>query len=161
MTVDGLATTFAVPQHAQRATLRPFERFFRSAGSVEYVERLASSPTNVIVARWRLEAPDRVAYQIRGGSQAIVIGAHRWDRANAHSRWVESPQTPLVQPVVPWRRATNVWRIAPRTIVFVDPTIPGYFTLEGHARLHMVAAAHFMTDRYVSFGSPRRLRAPR
>jgi hypothetical protein len=48
--------------------------------------------------------------------------------------------------------------------VFYDPTIPAYFDLEFHQRptaLHMVAAAHFMTDRYLSFGSAPRLRAPR
>jgi hypothetical protein len=77
---------------------------------------------------------------------------------------VESPQTPLQQPRPPWNKATNVWQISTHHIVFVDPTIPAYFDLEAHdlpTSLHMIAAAHFMTDRYVSFGSPSRLRAPR
>lgn len=164
--VEGITRSFPspLPGQANRTTLRPFVRYFEGSRSVEYVERLASSPTNVLHARWRLEAPNRVAYTIRGGSQAIVIGAHRWDRASPKAHWVESAQTPLPQPTVPFRRARNVWQISTHDIVFVDPTIPAYFDLEFHERptaLHMIAAAHFMTDRYVSFGSAPRLRAPR
>jgi hypothetical protein len=164
--VEGVTRAFPspVPGHANRTSLRSFETFFRTSRTVEYVERLASSPTNALVSRWRLEAPNRVAYRIRGGAQAIVIGGHRWDRETPHGRWVESSQTPLTQPALPWRRATNVWQISTHDIVFVDPTIPAYFDLQfgekPHA-LNMVAAAHFMTDRYVSFGSAPRLRAPR
>ena len=165
--VEGITRAFASPRgskDATRTTVANFRRYFEGSRSVEYVERLASSPTNVLVSRWRLEAPNRVAYTIKGGAQAIVIGAHRWDRASPNAAWVESPQTPLKQPTVPFRRATNVWQISTHDVVFVDPTIPGYFDLEFHeqyTRLRMIAAAHFMEDRYVSFGSPRRLRAPR
>jgi len=164
--VEGITRAFPspMPGHANRTSLRWFVRYFEGARSIEYDERLASSPTNVLVSHWRLEAPNRVAYTIRGGSQAIVIGAHRWDRASPSARWVESPQTPLPQPTVPFRRATNVWQISAHDIVFVDPTIPAYFDLEFHERptsLHMIAAAHFMTDRYVRFDSGPALRPPR
>lgn len=164
--VEGITRPFASPRpgRANRTTLRSFVKTFEGSRSVEYDERLASSPTNVLFSHWRLEAPNRVAYTIKGGGQAIIIGAHRWDRASPTAKWVESPQTPVHQPTVPFRRATNVWQISTHDIVFVDPTIPGYFDLEFHeqyTRLRMIAAAHFMTDRYISFGSPRRLRAPR
>jgi copper transport protein len=165
--VDGMGRVFRSPRgphDASRTTVTSFRQFFRRSKTVEYVERLASSRTNVIVSRWRLEAPNRVGYTIRGGSQAIIIGAHRWDRASPHARWVESRQAPLSQPVAPFRKATNVWQISTHDIVFYDPTIPAYFDLEFHERptaLHMIAAAHFMTDRYLSFGSAPRLRAPR
>jgi copper transport protein len=161
VSVGGVTRTIASPLRAQRASVRGFESFFRGSRSVEYVERLASSPTNAIVTRWRLEAPNRFSYVIRGGAQAVVIGGRRWDRNSPTGRWQESPQTPLPQPAVPWTRATNVWRIASHEIVFVDPSIPAYFSLRGHAALHMTAAAHFMVDRYVSFGSTLRLRPPR
>jgi copper transport protein len=164
--VEGGKRTIPSPQqdHVNRTSLRWFVRYFEGSRSIEYVERLASSPTNVVVSRWRLEAPNRVAYTIRGGAQAIIIGARRWDRDSQHGRWVESPQTPLQQPHVPWTRATNVWQISVHDVVFVDPTIPAYFDLEVGEHpyaLHMIAAAHFMTDRYLSFGSTPRLRAPR
>ena len=49
------------------AILRRATRAFRSVRSAAYVERLASGPTQRIVTRWRLEAPNRVAYTIGGG----------------------------------------------------------------------------------------------
>jgi copper transport protein len=159
--VGRLTRTLASPLRGRRASLRGFESFFRGSRSVEYVERLASSPTTAIVTRWRLEAPNRFSYAIRGGAQAVVIGGRRWDRTSSRGRWVESPQTPLPQPNVPWTRATNVWQISPHDVVFVDPSIPAYFDLRGHEELLMTAAAHFMVDRYVSFGSTPRLRPPR
>ena len=162
--VDGVTRTIDSPLEATRASVRSFVEYFRSSRSVEYVERLASSPTNAIVTRWRLEAPNKFSYSIRGGAQAVVIGGRRWDRTSPTGRWRESPQTPLPQPAVPFTRVTNVWQISTHHIVFVDPAIPAYFDLELGERpiaLHMVAAAHFMVDRYVSFGSTPRLRPPR
>jgi len=164
VSVAGLTRAIDSPLDATRASVRSFVDFFRGSKSVEYVERLASSPTNAIVTRWRLEEPNRFSYSIRGGAQAIVIGGRRWDRDSPTGRWQESSQTPLPQPAVPFKRATNVWQVSTHHIVFVDPSIPAYFDLEFHARptaLHMVAAAHFMVDRYVNFGSTPRLRPPR
>jgi hypothetical protein len=54
-----------------------------------------------------------------------------------------------------------------KTISFADPTIPAYFTVTLDAKtllprvLHMTAAAHFMTDSYESFNSPRAIFPPR
>ena len=55
---------------------------------------LASSPTNRVVTRFEMVAPDRLAYRIEGGQQAVVIGAHRWDRSPG-GRWVPSAQSSL------------------------------------------------------------------
>ena len=54
--VDGRALTFAVPSAAPPANdfIRTATRTFTKLRSVDYVERLASSPTNVIVTRWKL-----------------------------------------------------------------------------------------------------------
>jgi hypothetical protein len=128
------------------------------------VEHLASSPTSSVTAHWRLEAPNRLSYTIRGGASAIVIGGRRWDRSRPKAKWVESPQTPLSMPTTQWTHATNVWQISTHDIVFVDQSIPAYLQLEFHERptlLRMTAAAHFMTDRYVSFGSGPEIRPPR
>ncbi len=139
---------------------------FRAQRGVSFVERLASGPGHAITARWRLESPDRVGYAIAGGSQAIVIGARRWDRDTPGGRWVESPQSPLRQPATQWRAVSNAHRVGPRTITFADPTVPAFFSVElardGRLRLlRMTAAAHFMTDRYVNYDSARALRPPR
>ena len=45
-----LITRFLAAEHA---SVRSFVDFFRGSRSVDYVERLASSPTNAIVTRWR------------------------------------------------------------------------------------------------------------
>ncbi len=139
--------------------------------AVAYAERLASNPTNVVLARWRLERPNRVSYVIPGGARGIVIGPRRWDRSSARSRWQESAQTPLPQPATQWTLAASPHVLAQTakttTVTFADPTIPAYFTLTLDRRtllprlLHMTAPAHFMTDRYVGFNEPRAIRPPR
>ena len=93
-----------------------------------------------------------------------MSGCLRWDRASPNAKWVESPQTPLPMPVTQWTHWTNAWQISTHHIVFVDQTIPAYFELEFHERvteLHMTAAAHFMTEHYLSFDSGPPIRPPR
>jgi hypothetical protein len=168
VTVDGATRTIPSPERADvtegDSVVGRFRARFLSSPTVRYVERLASDPQHAVVARWVLQHPNRFTYAIRGGAQAVVVGGRRWDRATAGAKWVESSQTPLPQPVPPFTLATNIWQISPHAVVFVDPLIPAYFELEVHGRptaLHMVAAAHFMTDRYVSFGSAPPIRPPR
>jgi copper transport protein len=166
VSVDGARTTFRLPLTAPSglSVLRSFARQFRGSLSVAYAERLASDPTHVVVSRWRLERPNRVQYVIPGGAQGIVIGDRRWDRDGPNASWTESAQSPLPQPSVPWNEATNVRLVSAHHVLFVDPAIPAYFDLEFHrapTALRMVAAAHFMTDRYVEFNGPRAIRPPR
>jgi copper transport protein len=167
--VNGIAATFATHLGAPRADalVRRLRAHFRAYRSVEYVEHLASSPTNAITARWRLEAPNGLSYDIRGGASAIVIADTRWDRDPGSSRWVKSPQTPLSMPAPQWERESNAHLLKPGTVAFVDESTPGYFTIDfdpGTLQprvLHMTAAAHFMTDRYVRFDSGPALHPPR
>ena len=85
----------------------------------------------MLVARWQVEGPNRLEYVIAGGAQGIVIGDRRWDRDTPQGKWVESPQTPLVQPATQWRYSTNAHVISQTpsttTVSFADPTIPAYF----------------------------------
>jgi len=169
VTVDDREATFAT--HLDAPSVDPLVRRlaarFRAFQSVEYVEHLASSPSRAITARWRLEAPNRLAYTIRGGAAAVVIGATRWDRNPGSRRWVKSAQTPLTMPVPQWSEESNAHLIAPGKVAFVDRSTPAYFTVEFDPAtlkprlLHMTAAAHFMTDRYVRFDSGPALRPPR
>src|SRR5262249_27452297 len=144
---------------------------FRGLASVRFSERLASDATRSLTSAWRLERPNRVAYTIPGGADGIVVGNRRWDRPTSSSRWIESAQTPLTQPATQWNVATNAYLIggdgSTKTVSFVDPTVPAYFTMTIDARtlrprvLRMTAAAHFMTDRYRGFNEPRAIRPPR
>ena len=57
-----------------------------------------------------------------------------------------------------WQTTTNVHLVAPGVLTFLDRRVPAWFrvTLAGKlpAQMHMTAAAHFMTDRYVEFDGP-------
>jgi copper transport protein len=166
--------SFALPAHpaSAAAVVRRFEQAYRSLPGVTYEERLASSPTDVIHARWRLERPDRLSYAVAGSGAGIVVGNRRWDRNSPHGRWQPSPQDPkLPQPHTQWERATNahLLSVAGRweTVTFADPSLGAFYELTFDRRtmrplvLHMIAAAHFMTDRYLGFSPAREIRPPR
>jgi methionine-rich copper-binding protein CopC/putative copper export protein len=164
--VDGRETRFDLPRSATPATaeVTSITQKIRTARSVEYIEHLASDETHSVTAHWRLESPNRLSYSIRGGAAAVVIGTKRWDRDAPGKPWVESPQTPLRMPTTQWTRWTNAWQISTHHVVFVDQSIPAYFDVEFHERpteMRMTAAAHFMTDRYLSFDSGPAIRPPR
>ena len=166
-------TSFVLPRFSRVAAdlVSRVRKRYRALTSVRYLEHLRSDPTHAITAHWLLEKPDRVEYSIPGGAQGIAIGARRWDRATPRAPWHESPQTTLPQPATQWNFATNAFVIADdgatKTVSFVDPTIPAYFTVKLDAMtlqprvLHMTAAAHFMTDRYETFSLPRAIFPPR
>lgn len=164
--IDGSRMAFDIDPHApdghvllQRAT-----RAFRSARTAVFDEHLASTPTNGQTTRFTIIAPDRLAYQTKNGPAAIVIGTRRWDRDRTGAPWVPSAQTRLdvMQPY--WNAPTNVHEIAPNVLTFLDRRIPAWFrvTLSGltPTRVHMTAAGHFMTDRYVGVDVPAEISPP-
>jgi hypothetical protein len=169
---SGKSIRFALPATWSDGTglLRRATRAFEGLRSVVYLERLASSPTARLVTLWRLEAPDRVAYAIRHGSQAVVIGGYRWDKARG-GRWVRSTASPLDVPIPVWgTRITNAHVLERRggTVVasWFNPDVPAWFTARFDARtalprtLEMTAAAHFMHHRYLGFNRPLGIRPP-
>ena len=172
VSVDGKRFVFRMPR-----TFRPAEPLlsrateaFRALKSAAYLERLASSPRNRVVAAFTLESPNRLEYRIRGGASGIVIGPRRWDREPGE-KWVLSPQQPSTQPEPIWAGAvTNAYvlRTTPTTYVvsFLKPIGPAWFTLVLDRRtllprhLSMTATAHFMTHVYSGFNAPARIRRP-
>jgi hypothetical protein len=170
--VGGRTLDFLVPPQRRSASalVARATRAFRLLRSVDYVERLASSPRNRVVADFTLERPNRLEYRIRGGASGIVIGSRRWDRSG-HGRWVPSPQEPTPQPIPIWAgHVTNAFllRATPSSylVAFMKPLGPAWFTVEFDRRtllprnLRMTTAAHFMRHRYTSFNAPREIRAP-
>ncbi|HEX5449707.1 MAG TPA: copper resistance protein CopC [Gaiellaceae bacterium] len=143
---------------SERALLARVTATYRSQHSASFDESLTSGLGETLSTRFVLVAPDSLSYVIRGGSQAIVIGARRWDRASPGAKWVESQQTPLDVMHPYWGAVTNVHLVAPNTLTFLDRSIPAWFrvTIGGTPLLprttHMTAAAHFMVDRYVGYG---------
>jgi hypothetical protein len=138
-------------------------------------ERLASSPTNVLHTVYRAVAPDKLAYTIRRGSAAVIIGSNRWDRAAPAARWQHSVQDPPVrQPQPFWRGATDAYvlgtgRVGSHRVVrvsFFDPATPAWFEATIDRRsyrtlaLEMIAASHFMHDLYGPFDAAFDLHPP-
>ncbi|MBA3842541.1 MAG: hypothetical protein H0X39_07960 [Actinobacteria bacterium] len=162
------------PRNAATLVARA-ERVFRSLHSVSFRESLASSPHERVVSSWRVQAPDRVAYQTNDGWAGIVIGSRRWDRAPGKSRWETSAQTRLTQPVPFWVSVTDahvlgsvmihgrpVWRIS-----FFDPGSPAWFEITidrptmRTVDSRMVTTAHFMHDTYSLFNATPAIVPPR
>ena len=145
--------------------------------SLVYTESLRSSPAGGLMTTWTLKAPNEVEYRIRGGAEAIVLGTRRWDRDRAGAPWRRSKQLPALDvPQPAWgSRATNAYvlrdgRVGARpvwVVSFANPSTPAWFTawIDRHSyrplRLHMTAAAHFMTHRYLAFDRPLTIEPPR
>jgi copper transport protein len=153
------------------AFLRRATRRFLALRSAVYVERLASGPDNAIRTTWRLEAPDRLAYAIRGGAEAIVIGRTRWDRPTRGARWQRSETTPLVQPFPPWGTRMAQARVlrgsgSSVTLSWLDRTVPAWYTgtfdrtTALPSELRMTAAAHFMRQRFRAYDRKLRIESP-
>lgn len=172
VTVNGRKLVFAVPSKLRPANAivaRATDRF-RGLRSVEYVERLASSPRNRVVADFTLERPNRLEYRIRGGASGIIIGSRRWDRVPG-GKWQASPQEPTPQPEPIWTgHVTNAYLLSstPSTYVvsFLKPIGPAWFTLVLDRRtmlprtMRMTATAHFMHHRYGHFNAAPRIKPP-
>jgi hypothetical protein len=146
---------------------------WRKLRSLRYHERLASDSRHAVVSDWQIVAPDRLAYQIEGEGQAVIIGKRRWDRQKGGD-WVQTSALRLHQPVPLWVQVTDahvlgsatvqgraVWRVS-----FFDPRTPGWFVAAIDKRsyrtldVRMTAAAHFMHDTYGSFNTSIKIDAP-
>jgi hypothetical protein len=172
VSVGGHKLRFRAPARARPAgaLVARATRAFRALRSVDYVERLASSPRHHVVSDFTLERPNRLEYHIRAGASGIIIGARRWDRSPGE-KWVASPQLPLPQPEPTWAgpvRNAYLLETTPTTYVvsFLNPLGPVWFTLRLDRRtllprtMHMTAQAHFMTHRYTAFNGRAKIRAP-
>jgi putative copper export protein len=172
VTVNGRTLTFAIPARPRPAAalVAKATTAFRALRSVDYVERLASSPRNRVVADFTLERPNRLEYRIRGGASGIVIGNRRWDRTG-NDPWQPSPQSPTPQPEPIWAgQVTNAFLLETTptsyVVAFMKPLGPTWFTIRLDRRtlqpraLRMTTAAHFMTHRYTRFNAPARIKAP-
>jgi hypothetical protein len=148
---------------------------WRSLHSVSFHETLGSGTGHVTVSDWRIQAPDRLAYQVVGGWAGVVIGGRRWDRAPGTSKWQASAQTRLHQPVPFWVSVTDAHVLGNVTyagrpavrLSFFDPGSHAWFTLVLDRETlrtrdsRMITNAHFMHDTYRAFDSTPAIVRPR
>lgn len=141
---------------------------WRALDSLTFNEHLASDAIHATSSTWRIQSPNRVAYTITGGgADGIIVGDKRWDRTTPSSKWIESPQTELTQPVPPWTAVQDAHVLAeekfrghPAWLVsFFDPGTPAWFTAVIEQKTYhtlqteMITTAHFMHDVYGSFNT--------
>ncbi len=150
-------------------------RVWRAQQSLSFQETLGSGVGQVVASSWRVQAPDRLAYQVRGGWAGVVIGPRRWDRAPGATKWQASEQTRLRQPVPFWAGVTRAHVLGNVTfkghpavrVSFFDPASRAWFTVVLDRKTlrtlesHMVTNAHFMHDVYGSFDSTPAIVPPR
>lgn len=159
------------PPPEGRQFLGRASKAFGRLRTVLLAENLSSGPGHSILTFWKLAAPDRLEYEIRGGPAGIVIGTRRWDRPKPGAPWTSSETTLLHQPTAPWgTRIANahVLAVAPGrlTASWLDPVVPAWFTATFDRRtalpveLRMTAPAHFMRHRYVAFNRKMRIEPP-
>lgn len=163
------------PPPGAKALLARAGKAWRSLQSLSYEESLGSDARHRVVSAWQIQAPDRVAYQVRGGWDAIVVGTRRWDRPPNRARWQESGQSRLTQPVPFWQAVADahvlggtrmhghsVWLVS-----FFDPVTPAWFEIALDRRtlrtvdLRMTTTAHFMHDVYSGFNTSPAITPPR
>lgn len=164
----------AWPPASGSAIISRATRVWKGLRSLSYVDRLGSDPTHVLVTHWQAVAPDRLAYQVKAGSQAIIIGRERWDRASGAASWQANSALRLDQPQPFWVSATDahvlgsgrfaghaVWNVS-----FYDPRTPAWFLVAIDKKtlrtldLRMTATAHFMHDTYGPFNAPIKIVPP-
>ena len=160
-----LPTTWPAPDAT--ALLARAGAVWRSLRSLTFSESLGSGTGHVALSTWRMQAPDRVAYEVKDGWSGIVVGGTRWDKGPGAKRWISSAQTPLTQPKPGWVKVTDAHVLGSTTVrgapawrvSFFDPGTPGWFTVlvdKTSLRIYqvrMTATAHFMRDDYRSFNS--------
>jgi copper transport protein len=164
------------PAPAAAALVARTDHVFRALRTLVVHERLASSSRNAITTTYRVAAPNRLAYAIAGGPQAVIIGGTRWDKL-PRGRWERSQTPPQRQPEPFWGSdpRTNAHLLRTGTVggrrvliaSFYDRRLPAWFVLSIDPTtgrllaLRMTAQAHFMHHRYTGFDRPLRIVPPR
>jgi copper transport protein len=137
--------------------LRAATANFRALHSLRILNVLESSPGHAVTTDFVVQAPDRLAYSVRGGASARIIGSTRWDREPGHD-WIPSQTSQLQLPDAFWAPGAEAVYVAGQDrsttqLTLVVPGGPTFFRLwvdratRQVVRLRMITAAHFMSER--------------
>jgi hypothetical protein len=149
-------------------------RVWRALDSVTFGETLASGVGISVASTWRVQRPDRVAYEVKGGWAGVVVGTKRWDRAPGSTRWEESSQSRLPQPLPAWVSVTDAHVLGDVTyrgrravrVSFFDAASRAWFALTIDRKtfrtldVWMITNAHFMHDSYRAFNATQPIVPP-
>jgi hypothetical protein len=149
-------------------------RVWRSLDSLTFGEDLFSGVGISVSSTWRIQRPDRVAFEVKGGGAGVIVGTKRWDRAPGSARWEESSQSRLTQPLPAWVGVADAHVLGDVTyrgrravrVSFFDPASPSWFTLTIDRKtfrtldVWMITNAHFMHDVYRAFNATPKIVPP-
>jgi copper transport protein len=132
-------------------------RNFRDLQSLRVLNVLESRPGHAVTTDFVVQAPDRLAFSVRGGASARIIGTTRWDRDPGRD-WVRSPAPRSKVPDAFWAPGAEAVYVAgsdreTTQLTLVLPSGPTFFRLwidrstQQVVRLRMITAAHFMRER--------------
>ena len=130
---------------------------FRDLHSLRVLNILESSPGHAVTTHFTVQAPDRLAFAVRGGASARIIGTTRWDRQPGRD-WVRSEAPRSKVPDAFWAPGAEAVYVAGQdrttsVLTLVLPNGPTFFRLwvdratQQVVRLRMITAAHFMSER--------------
>lgn len=161
-----------------RRLLERAEQTMRGVRSVREWERVASGPDSKVVTRYRLQAPDRFAYEVTSGAETVVIGDRQWLRTEDLPWELREFGAGLPFRTERWFR----WSIYGRSVrlldvgredgrraarlALFDEATPVWYRLTVdlatmrvlHTR--MIADGHFMTQRFNGFNEPVSIEPP-
>jgi len=137
--------------------LEAASRNFRNLRSLRVLNVLESRPGHAVTTHFIVQAPDRLAFSVRGGASARIIGPTRWDRQPGQD-WVRSPAPRSKLPDAFWAPGAEAVYVAggdrkTAQLTLVLPGGPTFFRLwvdrstRQVVRLRMITAAHFMSER--------------
>jgi hypothetical protein len=130
---------------------------YRDLHSLRVLNVLESRPGHAVTTNFVVQAPDRLAFSVRNGASARIIGTTRWDREPGRD-WVRSPAPRSNVPDPFWAPGAEAVYVAggDRTTTQLTLVLPGgptFFRLwidkstQQVLRLRMITAAHFMFER--------------
>jgi uncharacterized membrane protein len=157
-----------------RRLLDRAERTMRALRSVTENERVTSGPGTLALARYRLRAPDRLAYTTAAGAQSIEIGARQWVRVGGGPWTVAPVPGGLPFHTASWFRWTPYARAVAllgqrggvAQVALMDPGTPVWVRLAIQVRTgrvmreQLAAPARLIDHSFHSFDQPVSIAAP-
>ena len=163
---------------AGRRLLASAQRVMRGLDALRQYERVTSGPGSLVITRYRLTAPDRLAYGTDDGARAIVIGERQWRRSEG-TGWERQRyggglgfRTRSWFRWTTYARAVRLIRTSRRggkgraVIALMDEATPLWYTLTIDletmrvVKARMVADGHFMLQRFSGFNEPISVEPP-
>lgn len=170
----GGTVTFRLPASLPPSAAALLERAKRTMLGVRTlrIDEVLSAGAKPVRSTWLIEAPGRLSVSSSDGGSTVLIGTRRWDLIDGS--WREGTWDGSRQPWYAWEDATNARLLGTgvvegvavsRLAAFTPDPQPWWFTLwvadDGRVlKVEMLAASHFMTDRYSAFDRPVTIEPP-